>query len=128
MHAPANTLEVTGIFMVGAVAGSLLKYTHHRNLGALCRDLLVNTGPTPNVHPAIVTGGATGGQQASFLAWSTSGKPPCLSEHAQQMVGPHSQDCSDDFLTVLGAPQRDNETGRMLSVKERLEGLQARNG
>ncbi len=126
-----KALAVIGIFLVGASAGATFEYTQYRRLVALCNDPFNRSGRRQS------TGGMSSDEHGEELASETSGTAGIrrfeLSDVWSDSVLTIDRRreftrWADNLLTCLGAPVHDGERGRTLTMAERVEWLQARNG
>jgi hypothetical protein len=117
MQMPGNVVDAIGIFILGAAAGSMLNFVRYRSIVVSCRELLHNIEER-QVEPGVVTYGARDITVAL----------PTKSHVSRWQLRAELQHPADELLTLLGAPGKEDDSGRKLTVPERVEWLQARHG
>lgn len=120
-----SVLGVIGVFLIGAATGAALKYARYRSLVALCNDLAQRVDGAQRFEESCAACSS-----GSCILGGTAELPSGSSRVFRNTEQRNFQLWAGNLLTCLGAPIRlgEREMGRILTLAERVEWLQARNG
>lgn len=120
-----SVLGVIGVFLIGAATGAVLKYVHYRSLVALCNELTERIDGPQGLEKSCAACSL-----GSCILRATGEVAFASSRVFRNKEQGNFQLWAGNLLTCLGAPIRlgEGEMGRILTLAERVEWLQARNG